>query len=479
MGVITMHNHTHQLGSAFLFGSFVALSVFGDTHYVAVTNLTPVAPYTDWAYAATNIQDAVDVAEAGDTVLVGDGYYAVGGRTMIDGIPNRVAITNAISLRSLNGAGMTTISAQPSPQQLENGMIVYGPSEERRGVWLTGGSRIDGFTVTGGRAYLYYGSGCGGGVYGSGSANVVANCILSNNIASAQGAGVFGCSAHNCMIVGNLTYKLDYVPPVTYGAGAASCTLRNCTLYGNWGGAGGGAYNCTLENCMVTRNASEKGSGGGVNNCNLLNCIVTANERHVENWWEVDNFAGCNLTFTCSTPLASGEGNIEADPIFEGEADFHLQSSSPCIGAGTNLEWMAGATDLGGMPRIADDRVDMGAYESRFITAPVPVPCWWLSRYPILISQAGGDCGAAAMADVDGDGHVAWQEYVTGSVPTNRDSVLRSVISVDNGTPWVTWTPDLGSARVYTVDGMTNLNEAVWGPTNTASRFFRVKVDMP
>ena len=110
------------------------------------------------------------------------------------------------------------------------------------------------------------------------------------------------------------------------------------------------------------------------------------------------------------------------------------------------------------------------------MTTSQGTPYLWLDQYGVV---TGDNYEAAALADVDGDGHVAWQEYVTGSVPTNRDSVLRSVISVDNGTPWVTWTPDLGSARVYTVDGMTNLNEAVWGPTNTASRFFRVKVDMP
>jgi hypothetical protein len=190
---------------------------------------------------------------------------------------------------------------------------------------------------------------------------------------------------------------------------------------------------------------------------------VSGNIRHVEYWWEEDNYVGSTLRFSCSTPLAAGEGNIEVAPVFEGEADFHLQSSSPCINAGTNLEWMAEATDLDGIPRIADGRVDMGAFESRFIPAPVPVPFWWLSRYPILI----------------GDGYAAWQEYVAASVPTNSESVLRALITVGGGEPQVTWAPDLGSARVYTVEGRTNLIGEVWGTTNAATRFFRVRVDMP
>jgi hypothetical protein len=54
-----------------------------------------------------------------------------------------------------------------------------------------------------------------------------------------------------------------------------------------------------------------------------------------------------------------------------------------------------------------------------------------------------------------------------------------SLISVSNGVAWVTWTPDLGTARVYTVYGRTNLTEGAWGSTNMDARFFRVNVWMP
>src|ERR1043165_8407815 len=36
------------------------------THYVTPGSLDPTPPYTSWATGATNIQDAVDVSEAGD-----------------------------------------------------------------------------------------------------------------------------------------------------------------------------------------------------------------------------------------------------------------------------------------------------------------------------------------------------------------------------------------------------------------------------
>jgi len=54
--------------------------------------------------------------------------------------------------------------------------------------------------------------------------------------------------------------------------------------------------------------------------------------------------------------------------------DYHLLEGSPCIDAGTNLDWMAGATNLDGNPRIHDGWADMGCYE--FV--PEPGGVWGL-----------------------------------------------------------------------------------------------------
>jgi len=63
--------------------------------------LSPTPPYNTWATAATNIQDAVNYAVEGNTVLVTNGVYTVFSQIMIT--------TNNITLKSVNGAEKTVI----------------------------------------------------------------------------------------------------------------------------------------------------------------------------------------------------------------------------------------------------------------------------------------------------------------------------------------------------------------------------------
>src|SRR5436305_14935380 len=63
-----------------------------------------VAPFTDWSSAATNIQDAINAASAGDLVWVTNGNYFVGGTIAPGGfLSHRVAMTKSVRVRSFSG----------------------------------------------------------------------------------------------------------------------------------------------------------------------------------------------------------------------------------------------------------------------------------------------------------------------------------------------------------------------------------------
>ena len=104
----------------------------------------------------------------------------------------------------------------------------------------------------------------------------------------------------------------------------------------------------------------------------------------------------------------------------------------------------------------------------------VDVPYAWLESYGLVAS--GGDYAAAAVADVDGDGYAAWQEYLAGTDPTNAASRLLASISFADGAPVIAWNVT-NHLATYTVLGATNLTDDFTASTNAADRFFKVRLE--
>jgi len=302
------------------------------TRYVALNNPTPVAPYTNWITAATNIQDAIDVSTPGDTVIVSNGVYETGGRVVAGALTNRVVIDKALTLKSVNGPANTIIKGAWDP-------ITTNGNAAVRCVWMTNGASLVGFTLTNGatRTGGFSDSWAdGGGLFVLSSSVSVSNCVITGNSSFDDGGGAYGGTLNNCLIIGN---RAGYGGGVSFFDNPG--TLNNCTLSGNTAGDGGGSYGGTLNNCIVYFN----------------NATVGANSS-----------GGTIFSYSCTTPLPGGTGNITNDPLFVDAltSNFTLSDDSPGRDSGNNAN-APGNTDLAGNLRLVNATVDMGAYEYQLV----------------------------------------------------------------------------------------------------------------
>lgn len=430
----------------------VAISANATVRYVNVNNATPGTPYTDWATAANVIQDAIDVASAGDEIIVTNGVYQTGG-AVVAGLSNRVAITRALTLRSINGPLVTIIRGE-HPTNLSALRCVY----------LTNGAQLVGFTLTDGSTSrrggdLRYPPLQGGGAWCESQNAVISNCVVIGNSA-ATGGGTWRGTLHNCELINNVGGGTSGW--VGEGGGAASAVLNNCLVRGNISGIGGGASGSVLNNCTVVENyawnAFTPFAGSGASSSALNNCVVYFNgnlpgSEHVD----------CLIRYSC-TPLLPTDGvyNITNAPLFVDAiaGDFRLQANAPCINAGRNAYAPVGF-DLNGHARIAGGTVDIGAYEFQ---SPESVLSYaWLRQYGLPTD------GTVDSTDGDGDGMDTLQEWRAGTDPFDAQSVLRLLRPAGLlGELLVSW--QSVSNRTYFLERSTHLTEHRFG--TVASNIF-------
>ncbi len=360
-------------------------------HYVKtpVVAATPVSPFTNWVTAATNIQDAIDAANAGDFIVVSNGTYNTGGRVAFGSLTNRVAITRAVTVQSVNGPAVTIIQGHQVPGTITGDGAV-------RCVYLTNSAVLSGFTLTNGATLITSGDPkhdqVGGGAYCETYSSTISNCVLVGNAAYVWGGGAVYGTLNNCIIKRNSANS---------GGGTYFCKLSNCALVGNTvSGSGGGAARGSLNNCTISSNSAAMYGGGfdGSTDGTLNNCIVYFNNAPTNaNYFRGSFNAYGSINYCCTVPFSTnGPGNITNDPVFVNApaGDLHLQSSSPCINAGSNA-LITGSADLDGHPRIVGGTVDMGAYEfqspdSVVFYANLPMPTNNLSGITVSWQSVNG-----------------------------------------------------------------------------------------
>jgi len=299
----------------------------------------------------SSIQDGIDYAVTGDTIIVSSGTYT----------ENLVFGGKGVSLISQNGANSSIIDGSGLGT-----VIVFNK--------IGSSAMLQGFTIRNGSdsgIYCAYSSpiitNCtissnstgydGGGIYGDwGSSPTISNCIISGNSAGYDGGGI-SCAWDSSLTISNCTISGN---SAGYDGGGISCgwgsslTISNCTISGNSAGYdGGGIYgyrdsSLTISNCTISGNSAND-DGGGIS-CDWGSSLIVVNSIL---WGDSpDEVSGSPITITYSDIEGgwTGEGNIDANPQFVGGSDYHLTANSPCIDTGTG--------DIVTYPLLPTDDID-------------------------------------------------------------------------------------------------------------------------
>ena len=286
----------------------------------------------------------------------------------------------------------------------------------------------------------------------SGNPVITGNIIAWNTNDTYSGGGIW-CNGSDALISGN-TISNNSAP---FGGGintsGGNPTIINNTITNNTGGDGGGIL-CTASNPVVTNNtiANNSAARGGAIGCQmasgptLRNNILWGNHAsaagqqvNIADEGSDPNFYYCDVAggaaaFELNFTIFTGtyQNNIDSLPDFvaptEGTgtgfpgvtADWSLQDWSPCINAGDPTGSYP-ATDKAGNPRVAEGRIDIGAYEYQWALGTEPGTDRKAVRvYPnptreyIIIENSPNSVAEI----ITGDGEILRKEFIAGRKAT-------------------------------------------------------------
>ncbi len=379
-----------------------------------------------WEKAFKRIQQGIDEASEGDTVVVGEDTYVENihfdGKDIVlrSTDPSDPSVVASTIIDGAQAGSVVTFSGTESESCVISGFTIRNgkgsPGGGIRGTILENETRatIRNNVITGNSAY-----GSGGGI---------ANCrgLIENNvIADNSGGGLYDCDG---------TIRNNRISENSGGLYACDGTIENNTISWNSASSGGGLYYCKgiIRNNVITNNTADW-RGGGLCDCrSIVNNTIVGNSApqggamanckyEIANSIIWDNGLGYQL-HSCATPryscvqgcTSSESRNINLDPQFvdpENE-DFHLQSWSPCIDAGDPT------SSYSNEPPPNGGRVNMGGYgntpeavsKSPDMDADSLPDEWELHWF--------GDLEENGSTDHDGDGIRNVTEYRYGWNPT-------------------------------------------------------------
>jgi predicted outer membrane repeat protein len=264
-----------------------------------------------------------------------------------------------------------------------------------------GVARLDGFTITDGKAvhpqmtgyevngHFIYGD-FGGAIYNTSGSPVLANLLITGNEANFGGGGIY--TEHGSPQLINVSITNNTVNGGYGGAihnESGSPLLRNVLIADNQapGGGGGGMANRndshpTLVNVTFANNLSMLGGAlyNEESSSDISNSIFWGSEGLIGT--ELFNDMDSSVTMTHSIYVDGEDGVYEGggfsvtashttDPMFvDAEAgEYAIQGKSAAVQGGSNTPYLnAGGhvsndVDLAGNPRISGGTIDIGAFE--------------------------------------------------------------------------------------------------------------------
>ena len=227
----------------------------------------------------------------------------------------------------------------------------------------------------------------GGGLYDAQNSSTIQNNSITHNSA-ARGGGLYlqnGSTVSNC-IISNNTSRNNGGGVFVYGNYAL---FRQCLISNNAAGeSGGGVYDkrSTFLSCNIVRNSAVN-DGGGIYSSylsDIKNSVVWGNkvgatdnqlsESYDHHFMVVSSaiqggYSGAVALAAENTGTGFGYPRF-TNPTAEAGVDVNnavgdwtLQAGSICANMGNN-QFATGSTDLNGNPRIQQERIDIGAFES-------------------------------------------------------------------------------------------------------------------
>jgi Ca2+-binding RTX toxin-like protein len=344
---------------------------------------------SSWRNAYNSLQDALNAAQANDEIWIAAGVYKPTdnrNRNISFNLKNSVDVYGGFAgnERSLNQRNIerneTILSGNIGRQNRD----VDNSYQVVKAVDLTEETRLDGVTITEG--YSTNTSNSNFKSYGAGLFANNSNLVLSNLKVTDNQARFGGGIA----IVGNnsqATMTNNIITDNTANRGGGGLMIQapevevvNNLLANNTAGTGGGAYlwrgTANFINNTFSENSSQE-QGGAItvengSNIQVINSIVWNNNnqeagQQIYNKQVIDRWEASTITVSNSLVENgfAGENNLDVDPLFinPNRDDYRLENGSPAIDVGNNGV-VTVEVDLDNNPRIVNNIVDLGAYES-------------------------------------------------------------------------------------------------------------------